>query len=213
VNPFRKSPKPATKTTILPEVASSTDALTPNADNERASSAPRTFPRYPYLSPASPAPGDRAAAVTAFELGAKAQAAEQLTAAAQAFQKAAQADGSYFEAQYNLGRVQYLLRDYSRSLATWERALAVQPGSADARYMFALTLNAAGYAPDAALELEKIVAANANDARAHLLLGNLYAEQLRDKTRARVHYQRLLELDSRHPNASQIRYWLVANPA
>jgi len=186
---------------------------TPNPALESASPAPRTFPRYTYLAPAPPTPGNRAAADEAFARGAKAELAQKLTQAAQLFQQAAQADASYFEAHYNLGRVQYLLHDYSHALATWEQALAVQPDSAAARYMFALTLNAAGYAPDAVSESEKILAANANDARAHLVLGHLYAEQLRDKARARVHYQRVLELDSRHPNATQIRYWLVANPA
>jgi tetratricopeptide (TPR) repeat protein len=136
-----------------------------------------------------------------------------LAEAAQAFQQAVRADGSYFEGHFNLALAQHAARDFSQALATWETALAIRPDSADARYNFALTLKAAGYAPDAAAELEKVLAANANDARAHLVLGNLYAEQLRDKARARVHYQRTLEIDARHPQATQIRYWLVANPA
>jgi Flp pilus assembly protein TadD len=75
-----------------------------------------------------------------------------------------------------------------------------------------LALKAAGYAQAAAAELQKILTAHPNEVRAHLVLGNLCAEQLRDKARARVHYQRILELDSRHPQATAIRYWLVANP-
>jgi Flp pilus assembly protein TadD len=43
-------------------------------------------------------------------------------------------------------------------------------------------------------------------------LGNLYAEQLRDIPRARQHYNKVLQLDPRNPQAQSIRYWLVANP-
>jgi Flp pilus assembly protein TadD len=57
-----------------------------------------------------------------------------------------------------------------------------------------------------------VVAANPNETRAHLTLGNLYAQELQDKSRARAHYLRVLELNPRHPEATSIRYWLVANP-
>ena len=50
-------------------------------------------------------------------------------------------------------------------------ALAIQPDSVDARYNFALALKTAGYVTDAANELEKILAANPNEVRAHLALG------------------------------------------
>ncbi len=213
LNPFHKNPKPVAKPTPLPPGNPLNAPAGSNSPTETDASPLRSFPRYAYLTPAVPPVGDRAAADAAFGRGAEAQSAQKLPEAAQAFQQAAQADGSFFEAHYSLGRVQYLLRDYAHALASWEQALVIRPLSADARYMFALTLNAAGYAPDAAVEAEKILTANPNDVRAHLLLGKLYAEELRDKARARVHYQRVLELDSRTPSATQIRYWLVANPA
>ena len=132
--------------------------------------------------------------------------------AVEAYRLAVQADPAYFEAQYHLALAHYTARDYPAALAAWESALAIRPDSAEARYNFALALKSAGYALDAAAELEKILATSPDDVRAHLILGNLYAEQLQDKSRARVHYQRILELDSRHPQATAIRYWLVANP-
>jgi len=46
----------------------------------------------------------------------------------------------------------------------------------------------------------------------NLVLGNLWAEQFGDNARARVHYLKVLELDPRHPQATAIRYWLVAHP-
>ena len=121
-------------------------------------------------------------------------------------------DGSYFEAHYNLGLAAYESRSYRQALAEWEAALAIQPESNDARYNFALTLRAANHPVDAANELEKILADNPNESRAHLVLGNLYAEQLGDAARARTHYVKTLELDPRQPQATAIRYWLVANP-
>ena len=214
LNPFRNDPKPGTKTTPLPVTPIVPDSTPSNPPPESAApSGPRTFPRYDYLTPAPPTAGNRTEAEAAVERGGAARSANKLAEAVQAFQQAVRADGSYFEGHFNLGLAQHASRDFSHALATWETALAIRPDSADARYNFALTLKAAGYAPDAAAELEQVLAANANDARAHLVLGNLYAEQLRDKARARVHYQRTLEIDSRHPQATQIRYWLVANPA
>ncbi len=98
------------------------------------------------------------------------------------------------------------------ALASYEQALAVQPDSVDARYNFALALKAAGYAPDAADELKKILAANPDEVRAHLALANLCAQELHDPAQARQHYQKVLDLDPTNPQAADIRFWLVANP-
>ena len=104
------------------------------------------------------------------------------------------------------------MRNFRQALAACEYALAIRPDSVDARYNFALVLTAANCPQDAAAELEKILAASPNEARAHLALGNLCAQQLQDPFKAREHYQKFLELDPRHPQATSVRYWLVANP-
>jgi len=65
---------------------------------------------------------------------------------------------------------------------------------------------------DAADELEKLLALHPDEARGHLTLGNLYADQLRDIPRARQQYNKVLQLDPSNPQAPAIRYWLVANP-
>ena len=213
LNPFRRDSKSAAKATPLSAMPPvSVPTLSGPAGETASPSVPGSYPRYEYLAPAPPTAGNRAEADAAFDRGQAALRANKEAEAAEAFQQAARVDGSYFEAHYQLGLLQYSQRDYPHALATWEMALAVRPDSAEARYNFALTLKVAGYAPDAAMELEKILAGNAQDIRAHLVLGNIYAEQLRDKSKARVHYQHVLNLDSRHPNATQIRYWLVANP-
>jgi len=173
---------------------------------------PSAFSRYLYLSPPKPAAGNRREAERAFGQGQQAQRANRLAEAVSAYRRATALDGSYFEACYNLGLAAYESRSYRQALAAWENALALQPESNDARYNFALALKAANYPIDAANELEKILATHPNETRAHLVLGNLCAEQLRDPARARTHYLKLLELEPRNAQATAIRYWLVANP-
>jgi len=168
--------------------------------------------RYAYLSPAKPMAGNRREAERAFAQGQQAQRANRLRESALAYRQATQTDPSYFEAHYNLGLVALESRNFQLSLATWENALAIQPESVDARYNFALALKAANYPMDAANELKQILAANVNETRAHLVLGNLCAEQFENPAQARAHYLKVLEQDPRHPQATAIRFWLVAHP-
>ena len=173
---------------------------------------PPVFPRYIYLSPRKPKSGDRLAASGAFT---KARAFEEDSSwkdAAQSYQKAAQLDPAWFEAQYNYSVLAYRLKNFRQSLAACEMALAIQPDSADARYNFALALKASGYMTDAVNELKKIVASNEGESRAHLALGDIYAQQLRDTADARLHYLKFLDLDPRNPQATNVRFWLASNP-
>jgi tetratricopeptide (TPR) repeat protein len=170
------------------------------------------FPRYLYQSPRKPAAGDRGAASGDFTKAHQFEQRARWADALEWYRRAAAADPGWFEAQFNCGVLAYRLRDFTASLSAYEMALAIQPDSADARYNFALALKAAGYATDAANELKKIVAAHPDEVRAQLALGNLYAQQLRDAAQARRHYLRVLELDPHNPQATDIRFWLSANP-
>lgn len=183
------------------------------ASVEKPAPAAPVLPRYLYVSPAKPAPGDRVAAGYAFSKARLFEQGSHWTEALEWYRRAAAADPSWFEAQYNQGVLAYRLRNFTAALSVYEKALALQPGSADARYNFALTLKSAGYATDAVNELEKIAAANPTEVRAHLALGNLYARQFRNLAPARKHYLKVLELDPHNPQAADIRYWLAANPA
>lgn len=174
--------------------------------------APPAFPRYLYLNPQKPAPGDRQAASVMFARARRDEADSKFADALDNYRRAAQMDPSWFEAQYNCGVMAYRLRDYQFSLAAYERALAIEPESTDARYNFAFALKAAGDVTDAIDELKKIVATNANDARVHLELGNLYAQDLHDVADAREEYLKVLQLDPGNPQASNIEFWLSANP-
>jgi Flp pilus assembly protein TadD len=198
-----------TPLTSNPGLASAMPAVVPVRP---VAPAPPTFPRYSYLSPSKPKAGDRPAAARAFADARQSEQNQNLAAAMNSYRKAAELDPAWFEAQYNYAVLAYQSRDFNHSLAASEMALALQPDSADARYNFALALKSAGYATDAVNELKKLVAANPDDARAQLALGNLYAQQLRDTSQARQHYLKWLELDPHNPQATNIRFWLSENP-
>jgi tetratricopeptide (TPR) repeat protein len=142
----------------------------------------------------------------------QAQQAHRLPEAVQAYRLAAQQDPSLFEAHYNLGLAATEAGNLPAALAAYEDALAVQPHSLDARYNFALVLKQANYLVDAVNELERVLASYPNESRAHLALGNLYAQQFHLPARARQHYLRVLEVEPHHPQGGAIRYWLAANP-
>jgi tetratricopeptide (TPR) repeat protein len=172
-----------------------------------------TFPRYLYLSPRKPGTGNRVAASAAFSQAQIFEQGSQWPDAMESYRRATESDASWFEAQYNYGVLAYRLRNYSAALPAYEMALAIQPDSVDARYNFALTLKASGYALDAVNEFKKILAANPGEVRAHLALGNIYAQQMHDTAQARMQYLKVLELDPHNSQANDIRFWLSANPA
>jgi tetratricopeptide (TPR) repeat protein len=174
--------------------------------------APPTFPRYLYLSPRKPQTGDRRTASGAFTRAREFEQESRWLDALQSYRQATELDPGWFEAQYNYGVIAFRLRNFNQSLAAYETALAIQPDSVDARYNFALALKAAGYVTDAVNELKKILAANPDEVRAHLALGNLYAQQLYDPALARQHYLKVLALDPRNPQAPDIQFWLSLNP-
>jgi len=179
---------------------------------QAAPPAPPVFPRYSYLSPHKPKAGDRKAAASVFADAQQSEQKPDLAQAMNSYRKAAELDPAWFEAQYNYAVLACRLRDFGHSLAACEMALAIQPESTEARYNFALTLKTAGYETDAVNELKKIVAVNPDEARAQLLLGNLYSQQLRDPAQARQHYLKWLALDPRNPQATNVRFWLSENP-
>jgi tetratricopeptide (TPR) repeat protein len=182
-------------------------------DNQRTAvpTGPASFPRYGYLAPARPQPGDRRSASGAFNQARIAEQASRWLDAMQAYRAAAELDPGWFEAEYNFGVLSYRLGNHRQALAAYEQALAIQPDSVDARYNFALALKAAGYVTDAINELKKVLAANPNEVRVHLALANLYAQKLHDPNLARDEYLKVLDLDPNNAQAADIRYWLSLN--
>ncbi len=168
-------------------------------------------PRYAYSNPPTPRPGDRRAAAPIFLEGLKAHQENRLSEAIKAYKDAAKLDGSLYEAHYNMGLASYQANQLAESLAAYETALAVKPDSGSARFNFAQALLKARYTRDSANELEKLIAAEPSQAAARLAAGNLYAKELGDTARARVHYLKVLELEPNHRQAQAIRYWLSVN--
>lgn len=169
------------------------------------------FARYPYRFPDKPVAGDREACMKQLALGIKAHSEGKISDAMGFYEKATEADGTCFEAHYNLGVAAYEVKEFGRALTAGETALALNPGDANARMNFALALDRAGYPVDAAEELETLITAIPNHAQAHFILGNLYARPLALPGRAKVHYEKVLDLEPQHPQANLIRQWLSAH--
>ena len=213
LNPFKSKPKPA-KSASTPVAGTVTGMVYTARETGPARATPtpvRTFERYGFLSPAKPGTGNRVAADRSLQRGYAAHQAGKYSLAISEYQQAVKADPGCFEAYYNLGLAAQENRDFKRALQAYEYALAVQPDSADARYNFGLALKQGDYPMDAADQLSPLLKQTPNDVRVHLLLGNIYSQLLNQASFAREHYQRVLELEPRHPEAARIRYWLAAN--
>ena len=173
---------------------------------------PRKFPRYAYRYPDKPGAGDRGLSELAFAQGVREQRAQHLAQAIQDYRHAAQLDPGFYDAHYNLGLAAAENGNLPLALAAYETALAIEPESLDARYNFGLVLKQSGYVLDAVAEFEKILARYPNDGRTHLALGNLYAQQLQEPSKARPHYLAVLSVAPQSPQAGAIRYWLTDHP-
>ena len=168
--------------------------------------------RYHYQSLPKPEPGDASAGGQAFAQGLRAQQANHLTEAIQAYRQTTQLDPANYDAYYNWGLAATAAGSLSQALGAYEHALAIRPESPDARYNFALVLKQVNCIQDAVNELERLLSIYPNEPRAHLALGNLYAQQLHQPAKAREHYVKVLDLDPHNPQAASVRYWLIANP-
>jgi hypothetical protein len=221
LNLFRSADNPPVQPTELGPVARSPQneaVRTGNAGANSADTNPPASPpagppgHYAYKSPPPPSAGNEEAAERAFEQGVQAYQAHRLPEAIKAYRLAAQEDPSLFEAHYNLGLVATEAGNLTLALTSYENALSIRPTSLDARYNFALVLKQANYPADAARELEKVLATYPNETRAHLALGNLYAQHFGQPAKAREQYLKVLELEPQNPQATAIRYWLRDHP-
>jgi tetratricopeptide (TPR) repeat protein len=208
--------KPAATAAAAPSASASktpeTKAARPVAQPVPTAKSTGDGRRYAYRSPAKPATGNKRAAEWYALLGRQARQEGRGAEAMESFQKAAQSDPASFEAQFNVGLLAQEASDLPTALSVYEVALAIDPASVSARFNFALALQSANFPRDAANELEKLLSEHPGEARAHLLLASLCAQQLNQKPQAREHYQRVLDLEPQHTQATAIRYWLKDNP-
>ena len=171
------------------------------------------YPRYAYLHPALPKAGDRQVAKTYFDDGAKAQKSKEWQRAKAAYLQATKSDPAWFEARFKLGQAAYYTGETSLALQSFENALSIDPNDGPARFNFAMSLVQGTYYADAAKELETFLQFDPNNIQAHLEAANLYAEKLYDVAKAAIHYKRVIGLNPEHPQAVNIRYWLIRNKA
>jgi len=212
LNLFTGQEKNGVRTTPLPNAAGAAPAVSSGsvAASEFAGDV-SNIPRYTYKVLAAPAEGDHASANRSFSQGFEAQAENRLPDAIQAYRRATQLDPAFFDAYYNLALVAKQAGKLSEAMTAYETALSLRPTALDARYHFALALKQSNYFIDAANELEKLLATYPNEIRGHLALGNLYAQQLRQPGKARLHYLKVLELDPGNSQGPAISYWLANN--
>lgn len=208
VTPLPPSKSDETAEAKEPDPSTAVEPASPSS----ATSAGGTFARYKYQGAGRTTPGDRMAAQRFAAKGSEALQTKRYLEAANAFRSAVDADPSWFDAHLNLAAAALQGGRVVEALHAGETALALNPDSVQARYNFALALKRGNYILDAVVELERLLAANPGEADAHLVLGNIYAEQLRQAERARTHYLKVLELTPQHPRATAIRFWLKANP-
>lgn len=166
--------------------------------------APPIIARFPRGPAPALARGNRAAAETA--------AAQTTTDRVTALGKAVGLDPSWAQGWQQLVRAALEAGRVDIALTAGEAATTLEPRSPGAHQLFAAALARSGYPADAAEELEETVKLGSDTAANRLALAGLYVRELRDPTRARPHYRRVLELDTNHPQATAIRAWLEANP-
>jgi len=167
--------------------------------------------KYNYLRPQKPLQGNRDEAQKKLLLGLKAHNAGDLKEAKSQYEEAVKLDPSFFEANYNLAVVLYELGELDEALKRYEYALAINPDAPNARFNFALALQKGNYLNDAVIEYENYLKINPQDNRARLLLANIYAQQLKDKTNATKQYLEILKTEPNHPQALAIHEWLKQN--
>jgi TolA-binding protein len=173
--------------------------------------APHAVVHY-AAPPVSTNPGNRAEAERYAKEGAAQEKEARWKDAVGSYEAAVKADPSYYEACEALGMAAIKSDEYAIALEALHHALALDPDSANARYGYAWALEKKDYFQDAANELEKLLAQHPDETRAHLLLGNLYAQKLGQPDFARGHYKKVLEQDPSNGQAPSLRAWLQSNP-
>lgn len=171
-----------------------------------------TYSRYNYRSLPRPQPGDRIKAVELVNKGVLAHRDRKTEVEEGFYRSALITDPTSYDSLFNLGSLASERGAWTTALDFYERALTIDPESIAARYQFGIALRQADFPVDSAREMERILQGHANEPKALLALGNLHAQRFKQPSIARHYYIRFLEVASDHPKASEVRFWLAANP-
>jgi tetratricopeptide (TPR) repeat protein len=198
---------------IRPVPADTNDAGRLVASNPNITPLPpkAAVPRYAFRTSKIDV-GNRQDAQKYFSAAMAAQEKENLMEAIALYQQCVKADPSFFEGNYNLGLVLMQKGDFKQAVGACETTVMLKPTVGEARYNFALALEKAGYFLDAANQYEAVLKNTPENVSANLRLANLYSQQLGNIAGARSHYQKVLELQPQHAQATNIRFWLANNP-
>lgn len=205
VTPTNRPPVKIAKTTVTqPSVALETTKKT------EVKAVPGVV-RYRYVKPKRPEPGavvDPEGLTKMFEKALHQHRINELDAAIDGYRKVLQVNPAYQQAYVNIALALQVQGEVKQALPVYEKALAINPFSKVTRHGFASALSRSEYYVDAAKEFHGLLDLYKNDLSAHLALGGLYSDHLKDPDKASVHFRKVLELSPQHPQATGIRQWL-----
>ena len=205
VTPTNRPPVKIAKTTVTqPSVAPETTKKT------EVKAVPGVV-RYRYVKPKRPEPGavvDPEGLTKMFEKALHQHRINELDAAIDGYRKVLQVNPAYQQAYVNIALALQVQGEVKQALPVYEKALAINPFSKVTRHGFASALSRSEYYVDAAKEFHGLLDLYKNDLSAHLALGGLYSDHLKDPDKASVHFRKVLELSPQHPQATGIRQWL-----
>ena len=205
VTPTNRPPVKIAKTTVTqPHVA-------PGTTKKTEVKAVPGVARYQYVKPKRPAPGavvDPAGLTKMFEAALHQHKINELDGAIAGYRKVLQVNPAYQQAYVNIALALQVQGEVEEALPVYEQALAINPLSKVTRHGFATALSRSEYYVDAAMEFHELLELYKDDLSAHLALGGLYSDHLKDSGKAVVHFKKVLELSPQHPQAAAIRQWL-----
>jgi len=182
----------------------------------RDTRAPRAIERAQALQPTEPSTREQSAdgsvdrqraeaARTAMARGFDYQQRRNWDRAVFYYQRALELQPNMEPAYFNLGLVYLEQRNLNAARDAFKQSIERAPDRIAARYNLALTLRELGETSPAVQQLEALLVRDPDYAPGHLLLGLLYEQDNRMRSRARTHFERFLELAPDDPNAAYAR--------
>lgn len=205
VTPTNRPPVKIAKTTVTQP------SFAPDTPKKTEVKAVPGVVRYRYVKPKRPEPGavvDPEGLTKMFEKALHQHRINELDAAIDGYRKVLQVNPAYQQAYVNIALALQVQGEVKQALPVYEKALAINPFSKVTRHGFASALSRSEYYVDAAEEFHGLLDLYKNDLSAHLALGGLYSDHLKDPDKASVHFRKVLELSPQHPQATGIRQWL-----
>ncbi len=117
------------------------------------------------------------------------------------FKQAAQIDPDFYKGHYELGRIFFLKKEYSKAQASFKKALDANPENADIYGMLGQMFYGMDLYEDAADSLEKALAISPRTPWIHLKLGDTYFYGLKKRKEGGRYYQQAVSTSGSDPGA------------